>query len=50
MRAGNQVVGYVIIVRKSDVGKALGILKSARCAGTVIGVVKKGRQGVILEN
>jgi len=49
-RVFNMGIGYVIIVRKSDVRTTLGILKSARCCGSVIGVVKKGRQGVILEN
>ena len=49
-RVFNMGIGYVIIVRKNDVRKTLGVLKSARCAGMVIGMVQKGRQGVIMEN
>ena len=48
-RVFNMGIGYVLIVRKSDVERTLGILSKARCASTVIGLVRTGHKGVILE-
>jgi phosphoribosylformylglycinamidine cyclo-ligase len=49
-RVFNMGIGYVIIVRKNDVTKALQILKAAKCPGKVIGAVKTGHKSVLLEN
>ena len=49
-RVFNMGIGFVLIVRKRDVAQTLRALAKAKCAGTVIGEVRKGRKGVVLDN
>ncbi len=49
-RVFNMGIGYVIIVRKADAAKTLGILRQAKAHPAVIGSVQAGRCGVKLVN
>jgi phosphoribosylformylglycinamidine cyclo-ligase len=47
-RVFNMGMGYVVVMPEKDVASALRILKSARCPGTVIGRIEKGRRRCVV--